>query len=163
MGVYRTALLAITLAGFVAGCEQRTDRDAVHRTTGELLVQSAILQIHWQGLETNKDFKPVVEDLISDFSNNGHDVGILRPAVNNPSEQQKPRNDFERKLLLRWTDTKQPDDSAVHKTSKEVWFYKPIYVDRDTCVACHRVQNGNENLVSGDLQGVIRVRVDAKK
>ena len=140
-----------------------------------------IMMHHWKDLETNEDFKPVVEELIESFNKQAYKWDVIRPAVNNPNDEQKPRDDFERELLTRWAvapvmeegqlpphaDREQlvlresigPDGMKQQSREAEYHYYQPIYHTSGTCVICHRLQHGNLDLTEGDLQAIVKVRI----
>ncbi len=136
--------------------------------TGRLLVHT-IMMHHWKFLETTA-FKDVVEQLIEDFDREHYEWRTIRPASNEPSEDQLPQGKFERDLLTRWAttagladDENDPPFDHRNMTSKsgvaEYQYYQPVFLTHSNCVICHRIQNHNNNLVEGDLQAIVQVRI----
>ena len=130
-----------------------------HRAIGEVMVANVLLQLHWQGLETNESFKPVVQELCDSFTPDAFTWGSIRTTVNKPKADQLPSNDFERGLLKRWESAKRPTDHSIRTTREGIFYYRPIYLNEMICVICHRGLNDNEELKEGDLQGIIRIRL----
>ena len=151
--------------------------------TGRLLVHTILMQ-HWKDLETNEMFQPVVAELIEYFDKDDYDWSVIRPEANHPSNAQKPKDAFERGLLKRWgnpidvAETSQSYDpphadreeeverevldangKRYRRKEAEYQYYQPVYLTSETCVICHRSQNGNPNLSEGDLQAIIKVRI----
>ncbi|MDH3719485.1 MAG: ATP-binding protein, partial [Planctomycetota bacterium] len=147
--------------------------------TGRLLVHT-IMMHHWKHLETNETFKPVVEELITYFDKDDYEWNAIRPESNKPKESQISKNKFERELLAKWVTTGPPADGedapfaqrekkvmreqtlpngqTVRREVAEYHYYQPVYIKSD-CVLCHRITNGNNDLVEGDLQAIIQVRM----
>lgn len=144
--------------------------------TGRLLVNNIMLR-HWEYLETNKDFKPVVDELINYFEKEDYDWSVIRPAVNNPDESKKPKDAFERDLLERWAIAPKGSDKIMYADREqlvqedavdgaesreiaEYHYYQPIFHTKNNeCVICHRMENANNMLSKGDLQAIIHVTI----
>ncbi len=147
--------------------------------TGRLLVHT-IMMHHWKHLETNENFKPIVEELIKYFDKDDYEWNAIRPAANKPKEDQLPKGKFESDLLAEWEAAGPPPEGedapfaqrektvvrrqtlpngqTVRREVAEYHYYQPVYIKSD-CVLCHRIANGNNDLVEGDLQAIIQVRM----
>ena len=148
--------------------------------TARLLVHN-IMMHHWKHLETNEDFQRIVEVLIQNFDKEEYAWNVIRPADNNPKEDQKPSDSFELELLERWSGAEPPatgedapyehrekrviraeelpDGTVRQREVAEYQYYQPIYHTDSNCVLCHRGMNSNINLREGDLQAIIQVRI----
>jgi signal transduction histidine kinase len=182
--LFGSSLLVLIMGSFLwYGEETKEIVYQQNSKTGRLLVHT-ILMHHWKELETNEDFKPVVEELIKYFDKDDYDWSVIRPESNHPKEDQKPHDAFERKLLDRWNRPEKQGEAAsganppfadreqtvVRKNNDgrggveergvaEYQYYQPVYLTTGTCVLCHRLQNGNPELAEGDLQAIIKVQI----
>jgi two-component system sensor histidine kinase BarA len=182
--LFGTSLLLLIMGSFLWYGERT--KEIVYQQnpkTARLLVH-IIMMHHWKELETNEDFKPVVEELIKYFDKDDYDWNVIRPEANNPDVDQQPQDAFEEELLERWLtvapspegDEQRPlpyaereqivvrtiEDSQGDRQEREIaeyHYYQPVYHTESTCVICHRLQNGNLDLSEGDLQAVIKVRI----
>ena len=182
--LFGSSLLLLIMGSFLwYGEETKQIVYQQNSKTGRLLVHTILMQ-HWKDLETNETFQPVVAELIKYFDKDDYDWSVIRPEVNHPNDAQKPQDAFERNLLKRWVhpideaeasissnppyaDREDEVDRKVFGTNgkqyqrkeAEYQYYQPIYLTSDTCVICHRAQNGNPELYKGDLQAIIKVRI----
>lgn len=163
----------VAVVAVCGGCEKPADQSAL-RAHRHVLVTNILLRVHWSSLETNEQFKPVVEALVRDIDNYDYEWKAIRPAVNirqGPEGKTfEPSNAFERDLLKRFSsgpptlkaDKKQTPPSAERIGNDGVYhYYEPIYLTSNRCVLCHRQMNENENLSEGDLQAIVHVWIPA--
>ncbi len=79
------------------------------------IVNAAVLAIHWKALD--KEFP--VETLTAQFGSEDYDTRVIRPAVNNPTSDNKyqPRNDLEKRLLEQWEIVRQRERGETQPPS----------------------------------------------
>ncbi|MEK6247601.1 MAG: hypothetical protein N2C12_05430, partial [Planctomycetales bacterium] len=181
--LFGTSLLLLIFGSFLWYGE-RTNEIVYQQNpkTGRMLVNNIMLH-HWKYLETNNDFKPIVDELIKDFKKEDYDWSVIRPAINNPDADKKPKDAFERALLELWVTAPKNSDQQLYADREQVverkgeaddsesreiaeyHYYQPVFhptmVSHATsvCVRCHQMENPNIMLMDGDLLAIIHVQI----
>jgi signal transduction histidine kinase len=138
------------------------------RDKGQLLVESILAMTHWYKLETTDKFKPLIAEMSKQIRNEKYEWRGIRPEVNNPRDDQRPRDKFERDVLARFvasgakrkTDEKWPAEFEERRLddTKEYQYYKPIYAST-SCLACHEsFVYHRDRMQAGDLMAVLAVQ-----
>jgi signal transduction histidine kinase len=147
-----------------------------NETKGRLLVDTILTVKHWEKLETNEEFKPVLQDLSANLQSHKYEYSFIHPSeleTNRP-----PLDSFEREFLDRARRSTPPethtigaakvdktdDDKQVIAEGRPVndgrvyQYYEAIYASR-SCIHCHRSIKGPDNLAEGDLMAVAKVGI----
>jgi signal transduction histidine kinase len=135
-----------------------------NQTKGRLLVDTVLTLHHWEKLETNPQFKPVVQELSSKLQSHQYTGSFIRPGSSSDSLGQKVEP-FERNVVERFqrirpvlgSDDVVSDDRTINGGA-DYQYFEGVYAARD-CVSCHRAMTGPANLAEGDLLAVAKVRI----
>lgn len=174
-------LVLIAASFFVYG--RRTEKlvTDVNPTRGRLLVDTILAQVHWEKMETNEEFKPVIRDLSKTWQVNKFDQSFLRPDKVSLGQQQVDEfeRDFLRAAVLADThDEAKGDSPTAPEDEKKIFltqrfvdggrryeYYQAIYAAH-SCVGCHHNLSPGlagyygRNLADGDLLAVAKVSID---
>ena len=150
-------LLLITCSFFWYG--KQTER-LVHNQDpeeGRLLVDTVSMFIHWQELETDKEFKPIIGALSQDLQQRDFKHRFIG-QVRHGNFIVPPETPFEKDLLekLRNEKTGTPIKYAEDYSpdGNDYLYYQPIYAKSLTCVAgCHQPTGGAASNETGSLRG----------
>jgi signal transduction histidine kinase len=158
--------------------KQTLERDRV-------LVDTIMMIRHWEALEQNPEYKPLVQHLSANLQNQEYDWQFIRPAGVGSGEGAPKRLDaFEANLLDRLLHATPPpleedgpgtvdDDSmaavefdrrtvvVAETNEKEFQYYQGVRAKSGRCVSCHRIIDGNAELMEGDLLAVAKVSIPA--
>ncbi|MCE9605928.1 MAG: HAMP domain-containing protein [Planctomycetia bacterium] len=167
-------LVLIAASFFVYG---RRTEDLVYQenpTRGRLLVDTILALVHWEKMEANEDFKPVIRDLSKTWQVNKFDQSFIRPDKVAKGDQQV--DEFERAFLRQAVqgltidatkaNTALPDDEK--KVIKEQRFvdggrryeyFQAVYAAQ-SCVGCHRALDPTRELFDGDLLAVAKISIE---
>ena len=147
-----------------------------NETKGRLLVDTILTVKHWEKLETNEQFKPVLQVLSANLQSLKYEYSFIHPReleTNHP-----PLDEFEREFVEEARRTEPPAAPAVdlakgpnedeerqvksnHRLVNDgrvYEYYQAIYASR-TCIDCHRSYKGPDNLTEGDLMAVAKVGI----
>jgi len=170
-------LLLITASFWWYGSQMEQLLEQENRNTGRLLVDRAMYIKHWESLETNEQFLPLVQELTEKLSKEQYEWNVIQPS--SASEQGKPRDEFEWQVLDRFRDL-EPEEIASDTPPfaerplperQQYQYYQPIYADSSSCVVCHNAMavaraaqlgTGSE-LNEGDLMAVVKVTIPTGK
>lgn len=174
-------LLVITVSFFLYWRVTETVVYEQNPKKGQLLADQAMLVTHWEKLETNEQFLPVVRDLTEKLSKETYEWRFIKPG----DPEKGPRNAVELELLERFgkmapEDT--PDGEKVDWDDRVVGskyvYYRAVRPQRSCLVACHNSppgglgydtvgsgvalggsQFGGAPLGEGDLMAIVEVRI----
>jgi signal transduction histidine kinase len=175
-------LLLITASFWWYGSQTENMVYRQPRTAARLLVDQVLYTKHWESLETNEKFKPVVQDLAKRLNKHEYTSRSIRPYVG--EGPKAPAGEFERSLLERFMklDAKQvagldPEQFPwqIDAEKQEYQYYQPIYAEK-SCLLCHKTTAGvfdlgdtgvapggsasaGVPLSEGDLMAVIQVAI----
>ena len=150
-------LLLITASFWWYGSQTETMVYRQNRNTGRLLVDQALYVKHWESLETNGKFLPLVQDLTKRLSKQEYKYQFIRPNTSDPI--RKPRDEFEWAVLDRYkkSPAEQPANldpeqfpERLVSDNNEYQYYQPIYAEK-SCLLCHNVTSGGFDLSGGGL------------
>jgi signal transduction histidine kinase len=138
-----------------------------NREIGRLLVYTSMLLEHWQKLETNNEFRPVIPEIVKSIRDQDYDWRVIRRSVDG---EDQPKDEREWAILDQLE--KQPPPSFLERADAkppfaeryvrigdrgEYQYYQPIYVKGNLCVSCHRALTGPPDLADGDVLAVVQV------
>jgi signal transduction histidine kinase len=152
------------------------------RKEGRQLVREVMLITHWRELEVDEGFRPTVDALAKNLSDPYYDWRFIqRPdrlsepvELDGPTEDQLPRDEFERELLKLFmrpaagegeeADTRDFEERYVND-GREYQYYQPVRIQRTCVTLCHPEwgpigQSFAEPLVEGDLAVVVQVSIE---
>ncbi|NUQ64325.1 MAG: DUF3365 domain-containing protein [Pirellulales bacterium] len=183
-------LLVITVSFFLYWRVTETVVYEQNPTKGQLLADQAMLVTHWEKMEPDEKFLPVVQDLTEKLSKQKQEYEwrFIKPG----DPKKGPRNPFEQELLERFSKprlaevpeaTKGVDWEDRLKEPDEYVFYEAIRAQRSCLVVCHNpppgglgydpigsgvslgggVQYGGAPLAEGDLMGIVQVTIPNKE
>lgn len=173
-------LVLIAASFFVYG--RRTEKLVTDEnpTRGRLLVDTILALVHWEKMESNEEFKPVIRELSKTWQKNTFEHTFLRP--DRVAQGEHVVDDFERAFLreavdLNSTDvtsggtTTAEDEKLIFKTQrfvdggKRYEYFQAIYAAH-SCVGCHqdldarRQAFDGRRLADGDLLAVAKISID---
>ena len=135
-------LILITLSFFWYGTKTEDLVTKQNQTKGRLLVRTILTLAHCQKLESNSEFKPVVEEL-SKVQLDQYQSSFIRPGSGYDSAGV-PIDRFERELIAKFEEASRPKsvDEAVWEprtedNGREYQYYEAIYASK-SCIGCHR-------------------------
>ncbi len=136
-----------------------------NQRSGRLLVDTALNALHLEKLETEDDFKRVVQALVENLNREYKWRAIKANSIDGSGQ---PQDELEWQLLERWqragrdpqiAELEQPLFEERHVPERsEYQYYQPIFAKTD-CILCHRVVSGNNNLTEGDLMAIMQVTI----
>jgi len=123
--------------------------------TGRLLVDQVMLIKHWEGLENQEGFFPVVQDLTEKLSKQKYKWRFITPNSTTPEKQ--PQDPFETELLEKFLKA-QPETARVADVpgerlapgGEDYQYYQPIRAQKSCVRVCHVVPAGGAGI---DLSG----------
>lgn len=140
-----------------------------NQRSGRLLVDTALNALHLERLETEDDFKPVVQALVENLNREYKWRAI---KANSTDGSGQPQDELEWQLLERWQRTGRETNLSDLETPlfeerpvperSEYQYYQPVFAKTD-CILCHRVVSGNNNLTEGDLMAIMQVTISDKE
>ncbi len=122
------------------------------RAKGRLLVDHAMLSLHWTALEKKEEFQPLIASLTENLSNQEYTWEVLRPE--SPDGLGTPRDEFEQEAMDRFLSTKPSSEDQIEFVDRFIpersvyQYYQPIRVQQSCMAGCHRVPPGASG--SGD-------------
>jgi signal transduction histidine kinase len=149
--------LLITASFWWYGSQTETMVYRQNRNTGRLLVDQALYVKHWESLETNDKFLPLVQDLTKRLSKQEYKYQFIRP--NTSDGTRAPRDEFEWAVLDRYkkSPAEQPGNldpeqfpERLVNDNNEYQYYQPIYAEK-SCLLCHNVTSGGLDLIGSGL------------
>ncbi len=166
-GVLTEPLVSITLGGWKDAQEAKRQPSGLARLrhTARLLTEQAMLVEHWQKLEDNKQYRPMIQELEKGLVKQTYETHFILPEA--LDEKQRPEDQFEKDVLKRFpaqkpggtTGPQWPDYSErVLSETNQYQYYQPIYADLGVCVTCHNaLEKESIPLKERDLMAVIRL------
>jgi len=168
-GICLLVLLATSFWWYGSKTEELVYREA--RKTGRLLVDQIMYIRHWEALETNEKFKPLVQDLTAKLSKQEYEWRFIRPFES--EGPAAPRDQFERNLVERFvkSEPEQPSDPDKWERAErppggnQYVYYQPVRAEEESCVLCHRaLAPGGSGfsgtpLAAGDVMAVVQVSI----
>jgi len=175
-------LLLITASFWWYGSQTEKMVYRQNRNTGRLLVDQVMYIKHWESLETNEKFLPLVQDLTQRLSKQEYKWRLLKP--NSTDGASAPRDEFEWAVLDRYNKPQrqgQADDDPdgfrdrLVNDNDEYQYFQPVYAER-SCLLCHKVISGGFDLsgtglslggnvttgaplAEGDLMAIVKVTI----
>jgi two-component system, NarL family, sensor histidine kinase BarA len=138
-----------------------------NRTKGRLLVDTILTLTHWEKLETNPEFKPVVQELSSNLQLHQYTWSFIRPGSNVDSAGHA-EDKFERDLVQQFQRAAGPvateQETNVQfgertiNDGNEYQYYEAVYASK-ACIDCHRVVTGPQDLAEGDFMAAAKVQI----
>jgi two-component system sensor histidine kinase BarA len=173
-------LVLIAASFFVYG--KRTE-DLVYQenpTRGRLFVDTLLAQVHWEKMEANEEFQPVIRELSNTWQVNKFDHTFLRPDRVAQGEQKV--DDFERAFIKEAVELNSTEITNAGPTTpegekkiftnqrfvdggKRYEYFQAIYAAH-SCVGCHqdldarRQAFDGRRLADGDLLAVAKISID---
>ncbi len=150
-------LLLITASFWWYGSQTEKMVYRQNRNTGRLLVDQVMYIKHWESLETNEKFLPLVQDLTKRLSKQEYEWRFLKP--NSTDGASAPRDEFEWAVLDRYnkpqTQRPNPDDpdgfrDRLVSNNDEYQYFQPVYAEK-SCLLCHNVTSGGFDLSGAGL------------
>lgn len=150
-----------------------------------LLVDQVMLIKHWQQLETNEQFRPYIEHLRRNLSNQEYEWRVIhRPdsRAANPELLGSPNDEFEKQLLEQFMrhrrSSDQGDDTPEYaeryiNNGLKYQYYQPVRAQASCLTLCHKtywqpggfevpigtVLLASEPLEEGDLMAIVQVTI----
>ncbi len=132
--------------------------DQQNRDTGRLLVDQVMVIKHWQKLETNEEFRAVVQNLSENLSKQECQWRFIRP--NSADEANGPRDKKEREMMERFLkatpaavpeseepETEQPEYAERQSPDgNEYHYYQPIRAQKSCLLVCHAPTPGGDGI-----------------
>lgn len=115
-----------------------------NRTTARLLVDQSLYIEHWEKLETDARFIPMVQDVADNLRRHEHQARFIRPF--DAGGERRPESALEERLLKQFT--RPPEELELgERPQPEFWerlvdggkqyeYYQPVYAE-GSCVVCH--------------------------
>ena len=134
------------------------------RAIANQLVDTALISMHWQSLETNKKFQTIIASLQADLASNAASkLGFLLP--NGTFKDGKKADEFEMQFLRDVTAVPVGQRGGAAETAERSFrmgsyrYYRAIRAEK-SCVVCHRMISKDPALVEGDLLAVVRIELE---
>ncbi len=149
-----------------------------NRVKGRLLVDQIMYIEHWEKLETNEQFLPLVQDLAGNLRKQEYKSRFIRPYFSD--RDQQPKSTLEERLLERFMyPPEEPEGGELQDPEfyerlvgggNQYEYYQPVYAER-SCVLCHNAMSGGGGitlgesgvfmapLTEGDLMAVVQVTI----
>ncbi len=115
-----------------------------NRTTARLLVDQSLYIEHWEKLETDARFIPMVQDVADNLHRHEYESRFIRPFDTGGGRQ--PQTPLEERLLKQFLRLpKEPERGERPRPEfwerlvdggKQYEYYQPVYAE-DACVVCH--------------------------
>jgi signal transduction histidine kinase len=145
-----------------------------NRNTGRLLVDRVMITEHWEKLESDDRFKPVIKGLTEKLGKQKYDWWFILPAStageqaaaeqkDDQGKKRPPRDDFERAVLeefLQNSPPPQPEGEGqgevleyreqIADAGREYQYFEPIRAKESCLTFCHRSPPGGSGI---DLSG----------
>ncbi len=145
---------------------KRQPSDLAHlRHTARLLSEQAMLVEHWEKLEDDKRYRPMIQELEKGLVKQTYESHFILPDARD--EEQRPEDQFEKDVLKRFpaqkpgemTGPQLPDyTERVLPETNQYQYYQPIYAESPVCVTCHStLLKEPKPLKERDLMAVIRL------
>lgn len=152
--------------------------------TGRLLVDRIMLSVHWQNLEPEEKFLPVIRNLDERLKKQSYGLRFISPDKSIEKEQPKPG--FEQELLKRFSPNRKPEELAKLDRpeyiegpiteNNEYQYFQAIRAEKECFAVCHlpgvkalnmdpeppptgRAAPGEQKWNEGDLMAVVRVTI----
>jgi len=184
LGLLCAAVLsAAVVAGGVSYVRHRVSAARLH-TTGGLLVDRAMLIVHWQNLEPEEAFLAVIRKLDEGLTKQRFGLRFISPDKD--LEKEQPKNEFERQLLDRFAE-RTPDEVArldrpeyvegPVTENNEYRYFRAIRAKRECFAVCHcppvangmnvapeppatgREAPGGQKWKEGDLMAIVEITI----
>jgi signal transduction histidine kinase len=155
-------LLLITASFWWYGEKTETLLYKQNRNKGRLLVDTIMALDHMEKLETNPDYKEMVESTSASLQNQEYTWSSLRP------DRAAPKDPFDRMILQRFLsgaaiaddDGGQVEYAERHLPQRQVYdYYQAVRAKSLVCVTCHQGVDNNPNLAQNQLIAVIKVSI----
>ncbi|MDY0165105.1 MAG: ATP-binding protein [Thermoguttaceae bacterium] len=153
-----------------------------NRVRGRLLVDQIMYIEHWEKLETDERFLPLVQDLAGNLRKQEYKSRFIRPYYTD--RDQQPKTPLEERLLERFTwPPEEPEGSESREPEfyerligggNQYEYYQPVYAEK-SCVGCHNAISGGylagsgaaigggsvlpAPLTEGDLMAIVQVTI----
>jgi len=154
-GLFLLVVMAFSFWGYWQATEEVVYEQ--NPLTAELLVEQALLQIHWKELEPDADraYKEQIDGLMKRFGERLSEKGVKASFVYRPDAPLLdpkngpglPVNDFEKDLIARYMQPIPPSDEegevdewedAFSPNRERYYYYKPIRAESRCLGACHK-------------------------
>ncbi len=128
-----------------------------NRNTGRLLVDQVMVIKHWQKLETNEEFREVVQNLSENLSKQECKWRFIRP--NSTDAGGEPLDQFEAELLESFLKANAEESAGsdvpefrqrLLSDRNEYQYYQPIRAQESCLLVCHKPPPGGDGF---DLTG----------
>jgi len=150
-----------------------------NRKTGRLLVDQMLVVAHWGGLETDKNFNELAQDVRDNICLQECEWRFIRPDSTTPTKA--PRDAFEIGMIKEFIDgdaTFNERTVSADNGKQYYQYYQPVYATAMCLVGCHNVPPGGAGidmvgsglafggglasgtpLEAGDMMGVVQVTI----
>jgi two-component system sensor histidine kinase BarA len=119
-----------------------------------LLVDHAMLAIHWKELETNTEYIPLVEVLIGNLSKQEYQWEFITwKSIGTEGPLREPEQQIVNRFVNAALELPEDADALEYvdlslPTQNKYQYYQPIYVDASECASCHTTLLGDSPLWS---------------
>ena len=149
-----------------------------NRNTGRLLVDQVMYIEHWEKLETDERFLPLVQDLAGNLRRQEYKSRFIRPYYTD--RDQQPKTPLEERLLVQFLESAaerearaphEPEPAGFYERlvagGSQYEYYQPVYAE-ESCVLCHNALRGGMDpsgavptapLTEGDLMAIVQVTI----
>jgi hypothetical protein len=160
----RYIFLFITLLCVYFGWQASRSRIQL-RMLADQVVDNILVEKHWEGLETDSQFQPIVSSLAAELSADApYRFGFLRG--NGSFKDGATADSFEQKFARDVSGVTRGNGKSSPETAERGWlglgpfrYYRAIRA-RKSCVRCHRVVDNNPTLAVGGLIAIVKVELD---
>ncbi len=180
-------LLLITASFWWYGSQTEKLVEQQNRIAARPLVYQVMYITHWEKLETNATFLPLVEELTEKLSKEEYQAAFIRP--NSTDGTGMPSDEFEWKVLDKFKQRSVAESDSPPFAERSLpeenkyQFYQPVYAEASCLVACHQPPlggsgidltgsglalggtglSGSAPLGEGDLMAIVKVTIPTAK
>ncbi len=175
--LFGACLLVLTAGSFwLYGTQTEKLVYQQNRQKARLLVDIIKMKVHWESLETRKEFNGpgaevlkdwhvLIQELKQTFENEDYKWSTIRP---NPIDGKgKPQSEYDYEVLKKALRS-QPEPKEIeyyeHRAAgptpeEEEYHYYQVVRAETNCVVCHRAVVGSPDIIEGDVLSVLKVSI----
>ena len=133
-----------------------------HRECARLAARSELVRRHWQSLETDPQFRPIIDAISHDFLPSAKDAEWQVKVVSRSLSSSPEHSEFERGAFR---EVERGQDEVFGSSKGEMIRYVSAVRLKESCMACHRVLKGQPDKPHqvGDVIAFVSVQRGAAK
>lgn len=156
IGVWLVILTVVAIAAAIGGRLYQRDQDL--KESAQAFAAQELLARHWKSLETQKEFRPVIDAIADDINSDSKSHRWQMRVVMSPAGTGTTLDDFE-------TAAVKQIQAGTEEQWQSSWSGRPRYVRavrvKESCLPCHQMGPSGTPLKTNDVIAIVSLELAA--